>query len=407
MNKYLRSAAANMNSLRSMGGADVSFSGMSGISGGSKTTRRSRRRKSARKWQGTQAMPRGFMGPIPMFQRRRNITFSSELTLAGSSIKRNVATRMTPLMLIQKKLHASNKNIYEYSFQRDFDSPNQGVFAGQAFTRSHITNAIDEALKNMKMIQGYGALATVIDGDETQPPFELNIEDLFSNSRLYGIKVVIERCSEEHQLVNSSNNTLEFNLEVWSQKYDVPRFRIGTNPAQEQYIPESLEEAIGWINDPNFQVQDAVNDITSEKVLLSRFGQSLGSYSLIKTFFRRRIVKRFILKPGEQRNIRFMNVGPHCVDLRKLSIFKHYKPLSMDWSLTVRGGIVGSNDNSAVSHGSGQFQHIVKTHISSRYCGTAQVPTVRQFTNPLSLILAGDQEQINPETDAPQVYTEG
>jgi len=352
-------------------------------------------------------------------QRRRNVTMSSEWNVKGGTISKSIANRLSSHVVRHRFDYPKHVDYYEAATEVEFDSPKQGIHTGLYFGKDHVKTALATALFNQRTNVGMTtgtpqSLATAVyagvdypsawsPGDAVSQFDKLGL----GSYRMQDINCIVEGLYEKKSIQNTCSNTLSFTYEVWKSRY--PKY-FGANTdldVLDNYQPESLQDTIDSINMSDMNAADAPFAINGnpDRVSPYRYGTSLSSFSGVRQYWVKKGVIKFILKPGEQRDIYIRCKGPHRVDLAKFRMFSEFDA-TLHFSLTVRANQVGEVGTTAISHGSGQYSIIRKTTIAVRFGAMAVSPTKRILSAELDTILPGAEETINPETDAPQGYQE-
>jgi len=354
----------------------------------------------------------GFTGPRQLRQRYRPMIYSSEWMINGGVVNIPIANRLTPHVQRSRRDHVKHTDVYEVSGQHDFDSPLQGITVGVHFPKSTVTSALNVTFnldrQNVGTTASADAPSSLTYGGDAGGIGAVNLETLVGSFRAQDINMIIESCWEKMSVQNTCSNTLEFVYEVWKARY--PLFNTTNNnlTVYADYQPAGIASTLVQIEDVGRNASDMPYNLTasgSQDVSVYRYGSSLKNYKGMTAYWVCKGTKKFVLKPGEQRDITIRAKGPHRVDLAKYRMFTE-APCTAHWTLTARANQVGATASTVVSHGSGQYSLVRKTMITTRCGGATMAPTRRQMDTGLTAVTAANQENINPETDANQTYTE-
>jgi len=359
-----------------------------------------------------------FRGPAKRKQAGRSFNQSLDIGVVKNRYNRNAKSFISTALAIHMKDQAPLIWVSESRNQYDFDSPNQGVYAGVSATQNDIGVALLKSLRtgsrgNLNGVGTYTALSGFGGIGESALPTGLNLVGTDgAGSLLNDIKFVVHYVRECHQIVNSSTNPIEFIFQFWSNRYDVSRYVPTSGALSDQaadgWMPVDMQQALTAIGLTSVN-QNAIGDGAISGYAPSppqRFGQSLGAYTMIKDHFKNVGTIKFVLKPGEQKNIYSSVRGPHVMNMNKFQNYKSYRPLTSNWSIIARAGIVGDSLGQTVSHGSGQFQIYKKFEIKCQFAQRSLATVKVMETAAATAIITANQERINAETDRQHLYSE-
>lgn len=357
-----------------------------------------------------------FRGSSKRRQAGRTFNQSLDIGVIKNNYKRNAISKIPSSLALHMKDQAPLIWVTETQNQYDFESPSQGVFTGVTGANADLGTALQKCLRTGARgyinasgtyvpLAGFGGI-----GEGSAPTGFPSVGNDGVNN-YSDIKFIVHHIRETHQIVNSSTNPIEFIFQFWKNKFDVsrvvPTTGVITDQVAEGWMPTDMSSVytalFSGIN------QNAVGDgaiAGFNSCPPNRFGQSLSNYSLVKDHFKNVGTIRFTLKPGEQKNIYSSVRGPHVMNMIQFSNYESYRPLTSNWSIIARGGIVGDSVGTNVSHGSGQFQVYKRFEIKCQFAQRSLLPVKVMETSAAPAIVVAQQERINAETDRQHLYSE-
>jgi len=372
-----------------------------------------------------------FMGPRRRMQRMRSVQQSGEWNVRGGSLTTNIQNIIPTSVKLQAMQYPSSTDRYENGTTVDFDSPSQHIGVQEFCTKAQLIGAMKNAYRAAFANQLYDGTSLFNNGVHTGQyydgtPLSSSAWDYnpelqgVGNFRTQEVKFLLEGVYVKRSFQNACSNTLEFKVEIFKARYPLFVAGVGGTSGNENnnpnlyanYQPASLAGMISQINSARVsRIGDEVPQdsslSTDNQRKCSTYGESLTSFTGINQYYKRcgKAIK-FILKPGEQRDITMSTKGKHLMNLPKLRMFQEYAS-TYHVAVTCRANVVGDSQSTTVSYGSGQYYVMHRAFYKMRYAGLSKSPAHNNITTELSGLAAANQQCINPETDATQVYTEG
>jgi len=351
---------------------------------------------------------------------------SSEWNTNGGTSTMYIGNFLASNVRQSANLFPSSTDLYENGTTIDFDSPKQHIGVSTFCTKVGLTAAMKNAFRAAQGSQAFDGTSLLNNGGMAGQYFTAGNDFADYNPELTGvgnfrnqeINFLFEQFSLKKTFQNSCSNTLLFKVEIYKTRY--PKFTtstgtgLNTNPnLYGNYQPADLGTLIADLNSATSTLSNIGDEAPPPNIAYSGrrspldFGESLSKYSAVRQYFRKcGKTMSFVVKPGEQRDIRFVTRGKHRMNLVKLRMFQEYST-TYHIAVTCSASVVGSNSTTAVSHGSGQYYTTENHSIKMRFAGMSKCPAVTRMSDTLSGITAAAQQCVNPETDAAQLYAEG
>jgi len=331
---------------------------------------------------------------------------------------RNIGSKMNARDRMMRMNYAPAVDRRESFATFEFDSPKQGIQFIDFCTREEMRNCFNLALASGIHVNT-GTLSTAnVTRDDTGAAMGnasgYNIDALGRGSfRAQEIDMWLENVWQQHQIQNSCSNTLEFTIEAWHPKYEWHTANQDQLTTFDGYHPDSLLNFVqqiagtGGVAGVSAGLLADSGASGAQRQDPYRHGTNLNSLLAIRQYYKRLSKTKFVLKPGEQKDVMLKTSGCHRMNFEKWRMFLMYKPVSMYVTITCRASLVGHNLTTAVSHGSGAYMHSVRTGFTSRFGGWRCPKIVRELDAEVAGgILEANQQNINPETDGKQTYEE-